>query len=69
MPTHSISISDADAQASGVLRRMHLDGLNRAMVPFDERCVSAWRRGAPVPGMDVQILINVVWVRFFAACP
>ena len=64
MPSYSISISDADSDASGVLRRMRLDGLNKATVPFDERCVSAWRRGAPEPGMDVQLLINVVWVRF-----
>ena len=64
MPSHSIDISDADAKASGVLRRMRLDGLDTATVPFGERCVRAWQRGAPEPGMDVELLIQVLWVSF-----
>ena len=66
MSNFCISISDEDAEASGVLRRMRLDGLDTATVPFDERCVGAWRRGAPEPGMDVNILFNVLWVRLLA---
>ena len=66
MPTHSIEISDADAEASGVLQRMRLDGLDAATVPFDERCVRAWRRGQPEPNMDVDMLVNVLWVRLLA---
>ena len=66
MHTHCISINDEDAEASGVLRRMRLDGLSTATVPFDERCVSAWRRGAPEPSMDVKMMVHVLWVRFLA---
>lgn len=57
-------IRDADADASGVLGRMRLDGLDRATVPFEARCVHAWQRGAPEPNMDVDMLVNVLWVRF-----
>ena len=64
MPAHVIQISDVDAKASGVLRRMRLDGLDTATVPFHERCVRAWRRGAPKPGMDVETLIQILWVSF-----
>ena len=63
MNSHSIMIKDADAEASGVLGRMRLDGLDRATVPFEERCVHAWQRGEPDPGMDIEILINILWVR------
>ena len=66
MSNFCISISDEDAEASGVLRRMRLDGLDAATVPFDSRCVSAWRRGAPEPTMDVDMLVNVLWVRLLA---
>ena len=57
-------INDADAEASRVLGRMRLDGLDRVTVPFDERFVHAWQRAAPRPGMDGTTLVNVLWVRY-----
>ena len=63
MFSYSVCISDADAEASKVLGRMRLDGVHQVAVPFDERCVRAWRRGAPAPDMDVERIINVLWVR------
>ena len=64
MSSYSVIISDADAEASKVLGRMRLDGVHQVAVPFDERCVRAWRRGAPAPDMDVQAMIKVLWLRY-----
>ena len=41
MPTFSLPIDDAMAQASPVLRRARLDGLDEAALPFAERHVQA----------------------------
>ena len=62
MLTFSLSIDDAVAKASPVLRRMRLDGLDRATLPFKERYVQAWI-GMPQPGMDAELLLNVIKVR------
>ena len=66
MPSHGIIIGDADAERSGVLGRMRLDGVGRVTVPFGERLVHAWRCGVPDPGMDVDTMVNVLSVRCFA---
>ena len=62
MSTCSLTIDEAVAQASPVLARMRLDGLDRAPLPFAERYVLAWRR-LPQPYMDVDTLQNVCKVR------
>ena len=59
--TCAIPIDDTVVEASPVLARMRLDGLDRAPVPFAERYVLAWR-GAPEPTMDTGTFINVVKV-------
>ena len=66
MVSYSVSITDADAEASAVLRRSRLDGLDTVPVPFEERIVQAWRRGAPEPGMDVHTLQKLLEVRGIA---
>ena len=58
MPTFSLPIDDAVAQASSVLRRARLDGLDEAALPFAERHVQAWR-GEPTANMSVDVLVNV----------
>ena len=63
MPSYYMMISDADAEASRVLGRMRLDGLDQVAVPFEQRLVQAWRRGVPEPGMDVDTLISILQVR------
>ena len=63
MPSEDMLISDADAEHSGVLGRMRLDGVGRVTVPFGERIVHAWRRGVPEPGMDVETLVSTLSVR------
>ena len=72
MSCFSLSIDDAVAEASPVLRRMRVDGLDRAALPFAERHVQAWR-GAPEPDMEADILVNVfkVWPnqQYSALCP
>ena len=62
MTRYSISIDSAVAEASAVLARMRLDGLDCAPLPFAERYVQMWR-GAPDPGMDSETLMNVLKVR------
>ena len=62
MSGSSLSIDDAMAEASPVLARMRVDGLDRAALPFAERHVQAWR-GAPDPEMDADMLVNVIKVR------
>ena len=62
MVTFSISITDADAEASAVLTRTRLDGLDIVPLPFEERIVQAWRRGAPGPGMNVETLQKLLEV-------
>ena len=44
-----------------MLKRMRLDGLDRAWVPFAERHFLAWR-GTPVPGMDTRTLMGAIKV-------
>ena len=66
MVSFSIAITDADAEASAVLRRSRLDGLDTTPLPFEEGTVQAWRRGAPWPGMDVDTLQKLLEVRCFA---
>ena len=63
---YSVSITDADAEASTVLSRSRLDGLDTVPLPFEERIVQAWRRGAPISGMDVDTLQKLVEVRGIA---
>ena len=62
MASCSLSIDDYLAEASPVLGRMRLDGLAETAVPFAERVVLLWRRGAPTPDMDVDVLFNVLMV-------
>ena len=60
-------IDDYLAEASPVLRRMRLDGLTETAVPFVEHVVLLWRRGAPSPDMNVDILLDVLEVRTASA--
>ena len=62
MTTFSLFIDDYLAEASPVLGRMRLDGLTEAPVPFAERVVLLWRRGAPSPDMSAELLTNVLKV-------
>ena len=64
MASYSLSIDYYSAEASPVLGRMRVDGLTEAPVPFAERAVLLWRRGAPTPDMDVDVLIDVFQVKF-----
>ena len=64
MPDFCLGISDKDAETSQFLRHMRLDGFERATVPFAERFVLAWQRGAPEPDMDTQTLFMVLKVCF-----
>ena len=64
MPAFCLEIHDADAEASQFLRHMRLDGFERATVPFAERFVLAWQRGAPEPNMDTETLVMVIKVCF-----
>ena len=57
-----ITVDDTVAEASAVLARMRLDGLDRAPLPFAERYVQMWR-GAPSPEMESETLITVLKVR------
>ena len=66
MVSYSISITDADAEASSVLTRSRLDGLDTVPLPFEMRIVQAWRRGAPTPGMDIETLQKLLEVRVIA---
>ena len=72
MEQYNILIDAAVAQASPVLARMRLDGLDRSPLPFAERYVQAWR-GAPEPDMSSETLMNVLKVRGASAtcwrCP
>ena len=63
MCSYSMKNSDDAAQASRMLPHARLDGLERVPVPFAERYVHAWQRGAPEHDMDVQTLIGVIKVR------
>ena len=45
-----------------MLRRMRLDGLDRAALPFSEPHVQDWRQG-PKPDMETEMLVNVIKVR------
>ena len=67
MPDFYFFIDDAVAEASPVLARMQLDGLDRAALPFAERHVQAWC-GAPGPNMDAALLISVIKVRASYSC-
>ena len=46
-----------------MLGRMRLDGITETTVPFAERAVALWRRGAPLPNTSVDVLIEVLKVR------
>ena len=61
MPDFSLPIDDAVAEASPMLGRMRVDGLDRAALPFAERHVQAWR-GVPEPDMEVDMLVNGIKV-------
>ena len=61
MPSFNLVIDDTVAEASPVLARMRLDGLDRAALPFAERNVQAWR-GAPEPSMEADFLVSVIKV-------
>ena len=63
MAKYYLSIDDAVAEASPVLARMRLDGLDRAPLPFAERYVQAWR-GPPDSSMDLDRFMNVLKVRY-----
>ena len=58
MPSTSLTIDDVVAEASPVLRRARLDGLDSVSLPFAERYVQAWRCPAEAT-MDADMLINV----------
>ena len=45
-----------------MLGRMRLDGLTETTVPFAERLVLLWRRGAPTPEMTENDLVDVLKV-------
>ena len=60
---YSIFVTEADAVASKVLGRSRLDGLDVVSLPYEERIVQAWRRGAPTPDMDVYTLHRLLEVR------
>ena len=64
MPSCVLNIEDADAEASFLLWRMQrcLD-YTEAAVPFAERFVLLWRKGAPDPDMDAETLLMVLQVR------
>ena len=62
MSGFSFCIDDYLAEASPVLGRMRVDGLTETAVPFAERAVLLWRRGAPTPDMEVNVLIDVLMV-------
>ena len=66
--SYTIGISDKDAELSGLLGRMRLDGLANVTVPvpFAESVVLAWQRGAPDPGMTFGILMRIFQVRCVA---
>ena len=49
-----------------MLGRMRLDGLTETAVPFAERAVLLWRRGAPTLHMDADVLMDVLKVWY---CP
>ena len=59
----SLCLDDGLAQVSPVLGRMRLDGLTETAVPFAERVVLLWRRGAPTPDMSADVLADVLKVR------
>ena len=62
MSSCSLYIDDYLAEASPVLGRMRLDGLTETAVPFAERVVLLWRRGAPSPDMSADLLIDALKV-------
>ena len=49
-----------------MLARMRLDGVTETAVPFAERVVLLWRRGAPTPDMSVDVLVDVLQVRWIS---
>lgn len=61
MSTHSFKIDDDVVVASPMLKRMRIDGLDRATVPFAKRHFLAWR-GMPKPNLDAATLIHIVKV-------
>ena len=65
----SLNIDIDLAVASTVLGRMRLDGFTETTVPFAERAVALWRRGAPTPDMDVNLLIDVLEVQSASSPP
>ena len=69
MANVSLHIDDYLAEVSPVLGRMRLDGLTETAVPFAERAVALWRRGAPTPDMDGKLLIDVLKVRPVPSSP
>ena len=62
MPSSRLPIEDAVAEASSVLGRARLDGLDEVALPYADRYVQAWRGGVN-PSMDAEMLVNVVKVR------
>ena len=62
MHRHSFPITDAVAEASPVLERMRLDGLDCVTVPFAESYVQAWLGGPQHKSMSQDILINGIKV-------
>ena len=54
------------AEASPVLRRMRLDGLDRATLPFAERYVLAWL-ASPRSNVRLQTVVQVIKVWFVTA--
>ena len=64
MTSFSLLIDDYLAEASPVLGRMRLDGLTETAVPFAERAVLLWRRGAPTPEVEADEIVDVIKVLF-----
>ena len=68
MASYSLSITDADAEASTLLRRSRDDGYDSVTVPYDQDSVDAWRLGASQPGMDINMMQKLLEVRRFVLC-
>ena len=66
MAAYLLFITDADAEASTLLRRSRDAGYDRVTVPYDEDFVDAWRLGASQPGIDVDMMQKLLEVRHVA---
>lgn len=69
MSSYSLFIEDVVAEASPFLKRMRMDGLDHAALPFPAPDVHAWLHGNEQGDMEAVTVCNVIKVRFrFCAC-